>query len=215
MIGQVSPDGKWKWDGTQWIAVPPPPVQPGRVNPFQDISWLRTGAGWKLAVGGFGVLLLLGATTVAIALSADSSSGPQIAQVRPSDIPLAITKSSPTKVATASPSPSPSPTPTPSPSPIVVASQGPPQPPPPPPPPPPVPNTCGAPANPWGYNFCGGKLIYSPPSNFCAYFNCIPSFWKSTNGYVDQCKDGTYSHSGGVQGACSYHGGELRPLYSP
>ena len=212
MIGQVSPDGKWKWDGTQWVAVPLPPVQPGRVNPFQDIPWLRTGAGWKLAVGGFGVLLFLAATTVAIALSAANSSGPQIAQVRPSDIPSAITKSLPSKAATASPSPSPSPSPTPTPSPlqIVVASQAPPQ-----PPPTPGPNTCGAPANPWGYNFCGGNLIYSPPSNFCAYFNCIPSFWKSTNGYVDQCNDGTYSHSGGRQGACSTHRGELRPLYSP
>jgi hypothetical protein len=31
---------------------------------------------------------------------------------------------------------------------------------------------------------------------------------------VDECHDGTYSHSGGRSGACSYHGGELRPLYS-
>jgi len=57
-------------------------------------------------------------------------------------------------------------------------------------------------------------LIYSPPANFCSYFNCIKSFWTSTKGYVDECVDGTYSHSGGRQGACSYHGGELRPLYS-
>lgn len=61
---------------------------------------------------------------------------------------------------------------------------------------------------------CEGALIYSPPGNFCLYFNCIPSFWKSTNGYVDKCHDGTYSHSGGRQGACSYHGGEMRPLYA-
>src|SRR5207253_5811985 len=47
-------------------------------------------------------------------------------------------------------------------------------------------NLCGAPSNPWGYNFCGGSLIYSPPSNFCDYFNCIPSFWESTKGYVDE-----------------------------
>jgi hypothetical protein len=73
-------------------------------------------------------------------------------------------------------------------------------------------NTCGAPANPWGYNFCGGNDIYSPPPSFCNYFNCISSFWKSTLGYVDECNDGTYSHSGGRSGACSYHGGELRPL---
>lgn len=68
--------------------------------------------------------------------------------------------------------------------------------------------------NPWCYNFVPGYLIYSAPSNFCYYFDCIPSFWQSTNGYVAICDDGTYSHSGGVQGACSYHGGVMQPLYS-
>ena len=76
-------------------------------------------------------------------------------------------------------------------------------------------NRCGAPANPWGYNFCRGRLITRPPSTFCRYFHCITSFWRSTLGYVDQCRDGTYSHSGGRRGACSYHRGELRPLYRP
>src|SRR5438874_2691578 len=34
---------------------------------------------------------------------------------------------------------------------------------------PPAPVTCGAPANPWGYNFCGGgKYIYGPPNIFCS-----------------------------------------------
>jgi hypothetical protein len=76
-------------------------------------------------------------------------------------------------------------------------------------------NTCGAPSNPWGYNFCGGSLIYSPPSTFCDYFTtCIPSFWESTKGYVEECSDGTYSHSGGRSGSCSDHGGNRRPLYS-
>jgi hypothetical protein len=73
---------------------------------------------------------------------------------------------------------------------------------------------CADPCNPWGYNFKSGKLIYSPPGAFCGYFNCIPSFWKSTNGYVEECSDATFSHSGGVQGSCSYHGGNWRPLYS-
>src|SRR5205823_13379095 len=66
-----------------------------------------------------------------------------------------------------------------------------------------------------GYNFSPGSVIYNPPSNFCDFFNCISSFWQHTNGYVDECVDGTYSHSGGVQGACSDHGGEQRPLYAP
>ncbi len=77
---------------------------------------------------------------------------------------------------------------------------------------PPPPNLCGAPANPWNYNFCGVGTIMSPPSNFCSYFSCIPSFWQSTNGYVEECVDGMYSHSGGVSGSCSSHGGNLRPL---
>jgi len=71
--------------------------------------------------------------------------------------------------------------------------------------------------NPWGYNFNPGNLITSPPSNFCAYFNCISSFWEPDDpdgGYVVQCVDGMYSQSGGERGACSYHGGVSRPLYS-
>jgi hypothetical protein len=68
--------------------------------------------------------------------------------------------------------------------------------------------------NPWGYNFNPGRLIYAPPSAFCAYFPCIKSFWRDTNGYVVECRDGTFSHSGGRRGACSYHRGEWRPLYA-
>jgi hypothetical protein len=107
------------------------------------------------------------------------------------------------------PTPTPAPTPKPTPTPVVVAPTAPP-----PPPPPPAANTCGAPSNPWGYNFCAGNVIYAVPSDFCTYFPCIPSFWKSTNGYAEECVDGKFSHSGGRQGACSYHGGESRPLLS-
>jgi len=70
--------------------------------------------------------------------------------------------------------------------------------------------------NPYGYTLVNtGKLIYSPPSDICNYITCIPSFWQSTKGYVDQCSDGMFSHSGGRQGACSHHGGEQRPLFAP
>ena len=34
----------------------------------------------------------------------------------------------------------------------------------------------------------------------------IPNY-ENGNGYRVQCTDGTYSHSGGIQGACSHHGG--------
>jgi len=70
--------------------------------------------------------------------------------------------------------------------------------------------------NPWGYNFDNApNYIYSPDLGFCTYFPCIPSFWNQTNGYVEECQDGDYSHSGGVSGSCSSHGGNLRPLYLP
>jgi hypothetical protein len=70
---------------------------------------------------------------------------------------------------------------------------------------------CGAPANPYGYNFCGGAPVTHPDSGVCAYFPCIASFWNGT-GYMAECTDGKYSMSGGLQGACSRHGGELRPV---
>ncbi len=68
--------------------------------------------------------------------------------------------------------------------------------------------------NPWGYDFRPGNLIYSPPSAFCSYFPCISSFWTSTSGYVVQCVDTDFSHSGGRPGVCSRHGGYYRTLYS-
>ncbi len=126
--------------------------------------------------------------------------------------PEATSTATPTATPTPTPKPTPTPTPTPTP---VPATPAPVVAPPAPPPPPPAANTCGAPSNPWGYNFCGGNFIYSPQADFCGYFSCIPSFWKSTNGYVEECVDGMYSHSGGRQGSCSYHGGNLRPLYGP
>jgi hypothetical protein len=78
----------------------------------------------------------------------------------------------------------------------------------------PAASTCGAQANPWGYNFCArGSVIYSPATDVCSYFNCIASFYNGT-GYMAECNDGTYSMSGGHQGACSHHSGENRPVYS-
>jgi hypothetical protein len=72
---------------------------------------------------------------------------------------------------------------------------------------------CANPCNPWGYNFSKGKLIYDPPSDFCSYFDCIDNFWNG-RGYVMECRDTSYSKSGGISGSCSYHNGNWRPLYS-
>ena len=73
-------------------------------------------------------------------------------------------------------------------------------------------NLCGAPSNPFGLNYCGtGKLVYSPPSDTCSYFNCINNFANGV-GYMEECVDSTVSMSGGRRGACSHHGGELRSV---
>lgn len=80
--------------------------------------------------------------------------------------------------------------------------------------PPPTANLCGAPQNPMGYNYCGrGSLIVSPDPHTCSYFSCIQNFYNGS-GYMEECNDGMVSMSGGRRGACSYHGGEQRPVYS-
>ena len=85
-------------------------------------------------------------------------------------------------------------------------------------PPTPTPTACQAVNNnPWCYNFNPGNLIYYPPSGFCTYFACIPTFVEPDDpgdGYIVQCNDGKFSQSGGESGACSHHGGVSRPLYS-
>jgi hypothetical protein len=78
---------------------------------------------------------------------------------------------------------------------------------------------CGAPPNPYGYNLCGnGSEVTTPQNDICSYFKCIDNFWneyaKGNGGYMVECNDGTYSMAGGLDGACSYHGGEDRPVYS-
>jgi hypothetical protein len=76
------------------------------------------------------------------------------------------------------------------------------------------PSLCGAPSNPWGYNFCSGSDIYSPPGNICSYFSpCIGNF-SNGKGYLVECKDHSYSMSGGRPGACSDHDGEWRAVLS-
>ncbi|HXA27982.1 MAG TPA: hypothetical protein VN193_04470 [Candidatus Angelobacter sp.] len=133
----------------------------------------------------------------------------------PAPAPTPIATPAPTPTATPAPTPLPTPVPTPLPTlkPVPVPTLAP-VPVTPPPAPPPV-DTCGAPSNPWGYNFCGtGSYIYSPPGGFCSYFSCIANF-PNGHGYVMQCTDGMFSKSGGISGSCSYHGGNRQPLYQP
>jgi hypothetical protein len=72
---------------------------------------------------------------------------------------------------------------------------------------------CGAPSNPYGYNYCGrGSRIYDPKPDVCAYFDCIDNFWNGV-GYMIECNDGMVSMSGGRRGSCSHHGGNKRTVY--
>lgn len=52
-----------------------------------------------------------------------------------------------------------------------------------------------------------GSYSHSSDSQFCVTHVCIPNF-PNGRGYIVQCADGEWSHSGGIQGACSDHGGE-------
>jgi hypothetical protein len=52
------------------------------------------------------------------------------------------------------------------------------------------------------------------PSDFCDTHDCIPNF-DNGNGSIVQCEDGEWSHSGGISGACSYHGGVAPKVVGP
>ncbi|GAA4570069.1 hypothetical protein GCM10023176_27920 [Micromonospora coerulea] len=71
---------------------------------------------------------------------------------------------------------------------------------------------CGAPENPYGYNYCGGSYVDDPAADVCSYFDCVATFWDG-NGYVVQCNDGLVSMTGVPRGPCADHGGTRRPLY--
>lgn len=51
----------------------------------------------------------------------------------------------------------------------------------------------------------------NPPAAFCYVVACIPNFWNG-RGYVVMCADGMFSKSGGIRGACNYHGGPVQML---
>jgi hypothetical protein len=52
-----------------------------------------------------------------------------------------------------------------------------------------------------------GSYSHAGDAQFCSTHSCIGAF-DSEPGYIVQCVDGTYSHSGGISGACSHHGGK-------
>lgn len=43
----------------------------------------------------------------------------------------------------------------------------------------------------------------------------VPAATRTATPTVIQCQDGMFSKSGGIQGSCSYHHGNLHQLFSP
>ena len=52
-----------------------------------------------------------------------------------------------------------------------------------------------------------GSSSHATDDQFCSTHQCIENF-PNGNGSIVQCQDGEWSHSGGLSGACSDHGGE-------
>jgi hypothetical protein len=52
-----------------------------------------------------------------------------------------------------------------------------------------------------------GSSSHATDVEFCSTHECIPNF-PNGSGDIVQCVDGEWSHSGGLSGACSDHGGE-------
>lgn len=179
----------------QWIH--PTYAQPQQSpSLWQRFSILSLNA--RIAVLGLSLIVVCACCGIGIAAT---SAGNNTAgtSVQATDTPghTILTSSSPAATAT----PTPKPTATPKPKPTATPKPKP---------------TCipgAVNCNPWGYNFNPGNLIYSVPSGFCGYFSCISTFFNG-RGYVVQCQDGMFSKSGGIQGSCSHHGGDRRPLYS-
>jgi hypothetical protein len=135
--GQLSPDGRWRWDGRTWVATGAPVPGIAGATGVRRIPGLRTGAAWKLAVAGIAALLVVAAIRSAGAPPPASSNGHAVAQVQQSAVPIADGSSptpshAPVTSQSPSPSPQPSPSPTPVPSPPPQAAPAPPPPPPPP-----------------------------------------------------------------------------------
>ena len=174
---------------------PPPPVPPERPSGFSN--WFRTRSRrTKLGLGCGTIAAALLLCICAVSVYGSSTAGTRLTPT-PTTGHVA-TLNTPTHTPTLPPTPTQQATPTTQPTPTPTACQA-------------VNN------NPWCYNFVPGNLIYNPPTGFCNYFNCIPSFVEPDDpgdGYIVECNDGMYSQSGGESGACSHHGGVMQPLYS-
>ena len=201
------------WQGLPQQSLPSSPgwQPPGPPSPKKSRRRL-----WIILAIVGGILVLSCATCGIVGAFA-----PPTKQAQPT-VAIATATATPTQAPTAtdtpSPTPSPTATPKPTPKPTQLAVKPTPKPTSRPQPTPiPKPHCVAVNNNPWCYNFSPGGYINYPPSGFCNYFNCIASFYGSDDpgdGYIVECNDGYYSQSGGERGACSYHNGVMRPLYS-
>ncbi len=183
---------------------PPPP--PRRVRK----GWIIGGVAMAAVCSGLLLAGLLSGTSNASKQTADKDAAPSAAAggagFAPANSPSPHAVGAATATATSASTPKPPATHKPTPKPSSK--------------PKPKPTTkpfalCGAPANPWHFTDCsGGSAIHQSdlPSGVCGVFDCIPNF-PNGKGYMDECKDGTYSMSGGIRGACSHHGGEMRQVH--
>ena len=216
---RLSPDGQWWWNGREWISSFTPAQPPGQSGPFGAAEPAvaaprrlphQTPKFWIVCGSAVAAIALLGVCSSVVSNRPQTPTARRAAARPTPAAEVAVSTPAPTAV----PTPSPTPTPTAAPTTaapahtVSVAAPGQRTA----PAPARAAPTCGAPANPWGYNFCAGSVIPTPNPAFCQYFHCIPSFWKHTRGYVMPCDDGRYSHSGGVAGSCTGHGGDRRPL---
>jgi len=197
---QLPPSQSQYTSSEQYQPPPPPPKKRSRRKFF------------AIGCGALIVLVVLIGVIAAAASTGNGSTPNTERQATPTTQAAQATPTPPaTHVALVRPTPKPTLIPTHAPQPTSIPTQLPPK-------PTPTPPSCQAVNNnPWCYNFSPGKLIYTPPSNFCGYFNCISSFWGADDpgdGYVVECSDSTFSQSGGESGACSYHGGVMRALYA-
>lgn len=217
----------------QWGQQPPPPYQqPGQFGaPLQQqkppkpplFDFKARQAYYKqyplskrqnFAIGCgtlIGVLFLCG---ICSAIGSTGNTTQKTANANIVSSPIQTTPNEPTETPTSTSTPTPIPTsePTPTPTQEPVQSQPVAQQPVQSAPPP---ATTGVYGNPWGYDFNPGSKIYAPNADFCngVYFSCVTTFWSKTNGYVVECGNNLYSHSGGVSGACSRDSGIKATLY--
>lgn len=200
-------------------AIPPPMKSQQKQQKSPKQIWREAGKGGKC---GIIVVCLLLPLSLCICISVvTASTGSHVVSVASPTHVATLIPTSPASTPTQMPTPVPTKIPT-----AAVVTPMPTQPPVPTSPPiptqPPVPTKppaspsipTGVNGNPWGYDFNPGNYIYSPNAAFCTYFACVSTFWTKTNGYVVECGNDKYSHSGGVSGACSRDGGISQILYS-